>query len=240
MGEPPREPERQHRAAVARPSLRPATTSVPRRLRAAAPRGPSGLRLRVPRPTLAGGPCDRSPGLVTDPRVATRAAPAGRARTARQPRPHAGAASALPPKGSIATVWHRSSTCTAETRPTTHSATATCLHVPAAIHGDRVRGRVTSRVPPNAGSCLSCRPPGHTWMSRHERCWYPERTPGPLARRTSRMTTAFHGVWCPSTFAESVSDSYRGCLPRLCCASRFSQPLDALFRPTLFGLVSCR
>jgi hypothetical protein len=36
------------------------------------------------------------------------------------------------------------------------------------------------------------------------------------------------------------SDPHRDCLSRLCCALRFSQPLDALFRPHPFDLVSCR
>jgi hypothetical protein len=43
--------------------------------------------------------------------------------------------------------------------------------------------------------------------------------------------TAFHGVCCPTTLAEAGSDPHRAFLTRLCCAFRFSQPLDALFRP---------
>jgi len=49
-------------------------------------------------------------------------------------------------------------------------------------------------------------------------------------RAITRMVAAFHGVWCPTTLAEAGSDLHRACLTRLCCAFRFSQPLDALFR----------
>jgi hypothetical protein len=45
---------------------------------------------------------------------------------------------------------------------------------------------------------------------------------------------AFHGVRYPTTLAEAGSDLHRACLARLCCAFRFSQPLDALFRPQPF------
>jgi hypothetical protein len=50
----------------------------------------------------------------------------------------------------------------------------------------------------------------------------------------------FHGVSSPTTFLDASSDPRRACLTRLCCAFRFSQPLDALFRSHLLGLVSCR
>jgi hypothetical protein len=40
-----------------------------------------------------------------------------------------------------------------------------------------------------------------------------------------------HGVPGPTTLAETGSDLHRACLPRLCCAFRLSQPLDASFRP---------
>jgi hypothetical protein len=46
--------------------------------------------------------------------------------------------------------------------------------------------------------------------------------------------TDFHGVRCPTTLSEADSDPHRVCLARLCCAFRFSQPLDALFRPQPF------
>ena len=38
------------------------------------------------------------------------------------------------------------------------------------------------------------------------------------------------GFWHPTTFAGSSSDLHQACLTWLCCAFRFSQPLDALFR----------
>jgi hypothetical protein len=41
-------------------------------------------------------------------------------------------------------------------------------------------------------------------------------------------------VSCPSTLAEAGSDLCRVCLPRLCYACRFSQPLDAFFRQQPF------
>jgi len=40
--------------------------------------------------------------------------------------------------------------------------------------------------------------------------------------------------------SESGSDLHRDYLPRLCCVLRFSQPLDAFFRPHPFGPISCR
>ena len=43
-----------------------------------------------------------------------------------------------------------------------------------------------------------------------------------------------------STTSDAESDQRRSYLPRLRCVLRFSQPLDALFRPHPFGLVSCR
>lgn len=50
----------------------------------------------------------------------------------------------------------------------------------------------------------------------------------------------FHGVSAPYDALALGSDLRRGCLPRLCCAFRLSQPLDALFHPEPSGLVSCR
>lgn len=44
----------------------------------------------------------------------------------------------------------------------------------------------------------------------------------------------------PSTPSPTASDLHRGCLPRLCCTFKLSQPLDALFRLLPAGLVSCR
>jgi hypothetical protein len=43
-----------------------------------------------------------------------------------------------------------------------------------------------------------------------------------------------------SATSEAGSDLHRAYLPRLCCVLRLSQPLDALFRPHPFDLVSCR
>jgi len=48
--------------------------------------------------------------------------------------------------------------------------------------------------------------------------------------RTVPHRTPFHGVSCSSTLPEVTSDLHRGFLSRLCCAFRFFQPLDALFR----------
>ena len=39
----------------------------------------------------------------------------------------------------------------------------------------------------------------------------------------------------PSTLADTDSDQHRHYLNRLCCAFRFSQPLDASFRPSPFS-----
>jgi len=47
------------------------------------------------------------------------------------------------------------------------------------------------------------------------------------------------GVSFPLTYSNASSDLRRACLTRLCCAFRFSQPLDALFRSRPFSLVSC-
>jgi hypothetical protein len=45
-----------------------------------------------------------------------------------------------------------------------------------------------------------------------------------------RRRRPFHGVSCPTAHQAASSDLHRVCLTRLSCASRFSQPLDALFR----------
>jgi hypothetical protein len=62
----------------------------------------------------------------------------------------------------------------------------------------------------------------------------------PLGPRLARIVLPFLGFFVPSTFALVGSDLHRLCLRRLCCVFRFSQPLDALFRLSTFGLVSCR
>jgi hypothetical protein len=51
------------------------------------------------------------------------------------------------------------------------------------------------------------------------------------AGKQNGSLAAFHGVRYPTTLAEAGSDLHRVCQTRLCCAFRFSQPLDALFRP---------
>jgi hypothetical protein len=50
----------------------------------------------------------------------------------------------------------------------------------------------------------------------------------------STSCSPFLEVCCPTTLEEADSDLHRVCLTRLCCAFRFSQPLDALFRPRPF------
>jgi hypothetical protein len=64
----------------------------------------------------------------------------------------------------------------------------------------------------------------------------PERGARDIAHRKRNAVprAAFPEVLCPSTLEEAGSDLHRACLARLCCASRFSQPLDALFRPQPF------
>jgi len=49
-----------------------------------------------------------------------------------------------------------------------------------------------------------------------------------------------HGVCYLSATSDWGSDLHRAFHARLCCALRFSQPLDASFRPYLSRLVSCR
>jgi hypothetical protein len=53
----------------------------------------------------------------------------------------------------------------------------------------------------------------------------------PAPERSCGMQASFRGVWHPTTLVESGSDLHQVCLTWLCCAFRFSQPLDALFRP---------
>ena len=70
---------------------------------------------------------------------------------------------------------------------------------------------------------------------------------GPLARTENptpypyeaRQSTALPWVFFPLTYSNATSDQRRACLTRLCCAFRFSQPLDALFRLRPFSLISC-
>jgi hypothetical protein len=58
--------------------------------------------------------------------------------------------------------------------------------------------------------------------------------------RMVRTRPSSMGFLYPTTLPEAGSDLRRVCLARLCCASRLSQPLDALFRPQPSSLVSCR
>jgi len=51
----------------------------------------------------------------------------------------------------------------------------------------------------------------------------------PCTRTMMRMQALSHGVLHPTTLAEAGSDLHQVCLTWLCCAFRFSQPLDALF-----------
>jgi hypothetical protein len=56
--------------------------------------------------------------------------------------------------------------------------------------------------------------------------------PRPSRRRASsppvRLPTSSHGVWLPFDVRSQSSDQHRAYRTRLCCALRFSQPLDAL------------
>jgi hypothetical protein len=51
----------------------------------------------------------------------------------------------------------------------------------------------------------------------------------PHRKRNETLYTVSHGVPCSPTHEAKGSDQHRDCLPRLCCAYRLSQPLDALF-----------
>jgi hypothetical protein len=53
----------------------------------------------------------------------------------------------------------------------------------------------------------------------------------PCTRTICGMQALSHGVWYPTTLAEAGSDLHQACLTWLCCAFRFSQPLDALIPP---------
>lgn len=73
---------------------------------------------------------------------------------------------------------------------------------------------------------------------------------GPLRRSSvsARLRTTLNSPRSPTPLRfrappaspESGSDLRRGCLPRLCCPLRLSQPPGAFFLPTPRGLVSCR
>jgi len=92
----------------------------------------------------------------------------------------------------------------------------------------RAPTRATERHLVGCRQCLLlCRPP---CPGRRAREFCPSGSARGLMRTTTRMVAVFHGVWCSTTLAEAGSDLHRDCLPRLCCAFRFSQPLDALFR----------
>jgi hypothetical protein len=85
-----------------------------------------------------------------------------------------------------------------------------------------------------------CRPSHDCLRYRTLRVLCPLHSLAEFQRTNGANLTAFRGVWYPTTFAEAGSDPRRVCLTRLCCAFRFSQPLDALFRPQPSSLVSCR
>lgn len=87
-------------------------------------------------------------------------------------------------------------------------------------------------------------PPESRVLARHPRWNLPKEEPsggrgaveiyGPPANSPSM------GFVPPTASPGTGSDLRRAYLARLCCASRFSQPRDALFRPYPLGLVSCR
>jgi hypothetical protein len=85
-----------------------------------------------------------------------------------------------------------------------------------------------------------CRPSHDCLQYRTLRVLCPLHPLAEFQRTNGAHLTAFRGVLYPTTFAEAGSDPRRVCLTRLCCAFRFSQPLDALFRPQPSSLVSCR
>lgn len=67
--------------------------------------------------------------------------------------------------------------------------------------------------------------------------------PASYATKASSPSTRNHtllGFDAPSTPSMNPSDLHRGYLSRLCCAFRLSQPLDALFRDSPLGPISCR
>jgi hypothetical protein len=75
--------------------------------------------------------------------------------------------------------------------------------------------------------CSARRPPLLPLSSRSE-------TPAGACRARAVNPLALDappmGFLCPSTFAAGGSNLHRAYLTQLCCAFRFSQPLDALFR----------
>ena len=81
---------------------------------------------------------------------------------------------------------------------------------------------------------IACRPPRNArdFMRRESdaRSIRPRNT----HRLLIQTLTAFHGVQHPTTLAVASSDQHRVYRTRLCCAFRFSQPLDALLRPQPF------
>jgi hypothetical protein len=81
----------------------------------------------------------------------------------------------------------------------------------------------------------------HALGSRPE--FEPSRRARPGSERRiapSRYERPFPGISCPTTLEIASSDQHRACLTRLRYAFRFSQPLDASFRPHPSDLVSCR
>jgi hypothetical protein len=88
-------------------------------------------------------------------------------------------------------------------------------------------------------------PDAHALGSRSEfaRAVLSRSIPSSLSRGLPLVSTLVlaplrpsHGVSYLSATFDSGSDLHRGYLPRLCCALRLSQPLDAFFRPNLSTL----
>jgi hypothetical protein len=82
-----------------------------------------------------------------------------------------------------------------------------------------IPAEMVRRPPSNARDAMRGKSDARSTRSRNTR------------RLLEQTLTAFHGVLHPTTLAEASSDLHRVYLTRLCCAFRFSQPLDALFRP---------
>jgi hypothetical protein len=76
--------------------------------------------------------------------------------------------------------------------------------------------------------------PGRTWPLRNARPSASKAMTdrlGLIRKRIADSNYPSMGFGDPTTLTETGSDLHRACLTQLCCASRLSQPLDALFRP---------
>jgi hypothetical protein len=96
----------------------------------------------------------------------------------------------------------------------------------AALTGAEAPGRAAEGPDGRGSGC--CQRPRHVSRVKKARSVFlhPDESYGTQA--------PFHGVWCSSTLAEAGSDLRQVCLAWLCCAFRFSQPLDALIPPATF------